>query len=96
MKAAHNAIQQRIITSMREYLSGKEERITINVFTLRGYSWDRTWFACGGFQIAISVDFGLNLHQGDSVFVQLHLGEAIHLYKYTTMAGTGRANSTSG
>lgn len=93
LKAAHDATQQKTIESMREYLSGKQERITTNVFTPRGYSWDRTWLACGGFQIAISVDFGLNLHQGDSVFVQLHLAEAIHPYKYTTLAMTPPADS---
>lgn len=87
MKAAHDATQERIITGMRQYLSGKQERINVDVFTRREYSWERTWLACGGTQIAISVDFGLNLHQGDMVFVQLHLADEEHRFKYTKMAG---------
>ena len=87
IKSAHNAGQQKFIESMRQYLSGQERAVDVFTSTSAGgFSWDRTSFTCGHFQLTISVNFGLHLKNGDKVFVQFHLAENVHPHKYTTNA----------
>ena len=69
------------------YLLGKERRVTINTITTNGNQRTSDTVSCGWHCFIIHKEHGLQLEDGDQVFVQFHLAEgAEHPVRYAPHA----------